>query len=279
MQSIRLGFSPCPNDTFLFYPLTHRLIDTGGLDFRERLEDVEQLNMLALRDKLDVTKVSYHAFAHIRDRYVLLRSGGAMGKGCGPLLVARDPLRPSDLKGGRIAAPGRLTTAVLLLRLFDPTLGNIVHLPFHQIMDAVANGSVDAGLIIHESRFTFRSYGLHLVLDLGEWWEIQTGLPLPLGAIAARRDLGPSLLSSIDRIVRSSVSFSFSHPEASSAYVGSYAQEMDEEVRAAHIRLYANEHSLDPGPEGEAAAAALFARGETLGLFPTSPFPPFLSKQ
>ncbi len=276
MQNLTLGYSPCPNDTFLFYPLVHGRISCNGLHFSERLEDVETLNRLAMEGALDICKVSYHAFAHIRERYILLRSGGAMGKGCGPLVVAKKIFRPENLRGKRIAVPGRYTTASLLLQLFDPSLTELIFLPFHEIMPAVQEGRVEAGLIIHESRFTYQTYGLHKVLDLGEWWEKDSGLPLPLGGIAARRSLGPSVLAMLNGIIRSSVEYARSHPSESLGYVHYHSQEMSEQVCSSHIDLYVNDYSLDPGPEGERAAEYLFARGEQLGVLPVSDTPLFV---
>ncbi|NMC73925.1 MAG: 1,4-dihydroxy-6-naphthoate synthase [Geobacteraceae bacterium] len=268
MRPLTLGFSPCPNDTFLFYPLVHARIETGDLRFRVRLEDVETLNRLAHRCSLDVCKVSWHAYAFLRDRYVMLRAGGAMGRGCGPLVVSRERLGPADLRGRRVAVPGRGTTALLLLRMFDREIQDIVALPFHEIMDAVERGTVDAGAVIHESRFICRSRGLHTVLDLGEWWEGMTGLPLPLGGIAARRSLGSGTLAQVDGIIRSSVHYARRHPEESAQYVRLLSREKSGDACAAHIGLYVNEFTLDPGREGEEAAAALLAEGERLGLLP-----------
>ncbi len=172
MKELTLGYSPCPNDTFIFYALVHGKMDAGGLRFREILEDVETLNRMAIRSELDVTKISFHAFGHLRETYCLLRSGGALGKGCGPLVVSKNYQQMKDLKGKKIAVPGRLTTAFLLLQLFDPSLKEQgVVMPFHHIIDAVTNGEADAGLIIHESRFTYQKAGLQKVVDLGEWWE------------------------------------------------------------------------------------------------------------
>jgi 1,4-dihydroxy-6-naphthoate synthase len=267
-RALSLGYSPCPNDTFLFYPLVHGLVDTGGFRFSERLDDVESLNRLALEGALDVCKVSFHAFAFLREHYVLLRSGGAMGKGCGPLVLSRNRREPEDLRHMRIAVPGRHTTALLLLNLFEPEPGEIVYLPFHEIMDAVAEGRVDAGVVIHESRFTYPAYGLHQMLDLGVWWENRTGLPLPLGGIAARRTLGPSVLSAVNRAIRSSVEYACAHPDESIPYVRAHSQEMSEEVCASHIGLYVSDFSLDPGSEGEKAAETLIMMGERLGLLP-----------
>jgi 1,4-dihydroxy-6-naphthoate synthase len=276
MQTLTLGYSPCPNDTFLFYHLIHGKIPGTSFRFRERLEDVETLNSLAMKGELDICKVSYHAFAHIREQYILLRSGGAMGRGCGPLVVSKKVLAPGDLNGKRIAVPGQYTTACLLLQLFEPTLVEFIFIPFDEIMSAVAEGKADAGLIIHESRFTYQSYGLHKVLDLGEWWEKSTGLPLPLGGIAAKRSLGTANLITLSSLVRTSVEYARSHPAETLGYVRSHSQELSEEVCSSHIALYVNDYSLDPGPEGESAAELLFARGEQRGLFPSSHAPLFV---
>lgn len=277
-RTLSLGYSPCPNDTFLFHPLVQGLIDTGELHFQERLEDVETLNRLALDNIPDICKVSYHAFAFMREHYVLLRSGGAMGRGCGPLVVARQCRHMDDLKGKRFATPGRYTTAHLLLRLFDKDIGNIVTMPFHEIMPAVVQGQVNAGVIIHESRFTFQNYGLQTVLDLGRWWEVRTGLPLPLGGIAAKRSLGDPLVRRLDRLVRASVEYATCHPAEASNYIRAHAREMDDDVCAAHIRLYVNQHSLDPGIEGEKAAAVLLSAGSAHGLLPDSKLPLYVPR-
>lgn len=272
---LTLGFSPCPNDTFMFYPLVHDLVDTGGLSYRERLEDVETLNQLALKGSLDVSKVSYHALGHIRDEYALLRSGSALGRGCGPLLVASNSLNPADLRGRTIAVPGRYTTALLLLRLFDPSLTNFIVMPFNEIMDAVLKGNADAGLIIHESRFTYQGYGLHKLLDLGEWWEAQTGLPIPLGGIVARRSLGPETIAAIERALQSGVEYARSHPDQAAHYIGEHAQEMSAQVCAAHIDLYVNDFSRDLGQEGIQAITELLQRAEQAGIIPSSGMPLF----
>jgi 1,4-dihydroxy-6-naphthoate synthase len=267
---LTLGFSPCPNDTFMFHPLVHGLVDSGGLTFRERLEDVETLNRLALAGELDVTKVSYHALGHIRDRYALLRSGSALGRGCGPLLVARDTIDPADLHGRRIAVPGHYTTALLLLRLLDPQLGDFVVMPFYEIMDAVVAGKADAGLIIHESRFTFQGLGLQKLVDLGEWWERETGLPIPLGGIVARRSLGAETIATIERALQTGVTYARSHPAEAAGYIREHAQEMSDEVCAAHIGLYVNDFSTELGDEGERAIAELLHRAEKSGIIPRS---------
>jgi 1,4-dihydroxy-6-naphthoate synthase len=254
----------------MFYPLVHGLVDTGGLTFAERLEDVETLNLLALKGELDVSKVSYHALGHIRDEYALLCSGSALGRGCGPLLVATESIDPADLRGRTIAVPGRYTTAKLLLRLFDPALENFLVMPFNEIMDAVLTGQADAGLIIHESRFTYHGFGLHKLVDLGEWWEGETGLPIPLGGIVARRSLGAERIAAIERALRAGVEYARSHPAEAAHYIREHAQEMSDEVCAAHISLYVNDFSSELGEEGERAIAELLRRAEEAGIVPAS---------
>jgi 1,4-dihydroxy-6-naphthoate synthase len=276
MSELTLGFSPCPNDTFIFYALIHGLIPAGGLSFRERLEDVETLNRLVLDRALAISKISFHLLGHVRDNYALLRSGGALGRGCGPLLVARDRLSPAELRGKRIAIPGRYTTASLLLQLHDPALDTLVIMPFHEIMGAVARGEVDAGVIIHESRFTYQEHGLHALLDLGEWWERETGQPIPLGGIVARRDLGTEILTTIESALRESVLFAQAHPEEARSYIRTHSQEMSDEVCDAHINLYVNRYSVDLGPDGEAAVTTLLDKGEAAGVIPRSSRSPFI---
>ncbi|MDD2541456.1 MAG: 1,4-dihydroxy-6-naphthoate synthase [Desulfuromonadaceae bacterium] len=275
-KELTLGFSPCPNDTFMFYPLVHGLVDTGGLLYREQLEDVETLNQLALKGELDVSKVSYHAFGHIREQYALLRSGSALGRGCGPLLVAAEALDPADLHGKTIAVPGRYTTALLLLQLFDPSLENFIIMPFNEIMDAVLSGNVDAGLIIHESRFTYQGFGLHKLLDLGEWWEEETGLPIPLGGIVARRTLGTETIAAVERALRAGVDYARANPDEAARYIGEHAQEMSPEVCASHIGLYVNDFSTDLGDEGLRAISCLLSRAEQAGIVPPSEVPLFI---
>ena len=272
---LSLGFSPCPNDTFMFYPLVHSLVDTAGLSYHERLEDVETLNLLALGGELDISKVSYHALGHIRDNYALLRSGSALGRGCGPLLVASANIKPGELHGKTIAVPGRYTTALLLLRLFDPTLENFIVMPFDEIMDAVLKGNVDAGLIIHESRFTYHGYGLHKLVDLGEWWEAETSLPIPLGGIVARRSLGRDTIASVERALRDGVAYARAHPDQAAHYICEHAQEMSRDVCASHIELYVNDFSVDLGDEGVRAIQCLMERGERAGIIPVSSAPLF----
>jgi len=269
---MELGYSFCPNDTFIFYALSHGKVK-APVEVREVLEDVETLNLWAAQGKLPLTKISYAAYGRLREQYVALRSGGALGRGVGPLLVARQPI--DSLVNKRIAIPGRNTTAFMLLTLH--TEGFIpVELRYDQIMPAVERGEVDAGLIIHESRFTYHLHGLVKVLDLGEWWEGVSGLPLPLGAILARRDLGQDTIQALDQAVRQSLEYAYAHPEETTAYIKQHALELGDEVIWAHIHTYVNEFSLDVGQEGERAVAELFRQAEARGLIPASSQPSFL---
>ncbi len=265
-NTLTLGYSPCPNDTFIFDALVHGRVEAGGMRFTERLEDVETLNRLAAGAALDVTKISYGAIPHLLRDYVLLRSGGALGRGCGPLVVARREMSMEELAGARIAIPGRNTTANLLLRLFAPEAAPGVERVYSDIMPAVARGELDAGLIIHESRFTYPQHGLVRVVDLGEWWERTTGLPIPLGGILARRSLGEEAIRGIEDGIRRSVEYAFAHPEASRPYVRAHAQEMDDAVTQQHIDLYVNRFSVDVEEEGARAIEALFARAREAGV-------------
>jgi 1,4-dihydroxy-6-naphthoate synthase len=275
-RTLSLGYSPCPNDTFIFHALVHGLVSADGLAFEPRLEDVETLNRLAAEAVLDVSKVSYGAIPHLVRDYVLLRSGGALGRGCGPLVVARREIDPAELAGLRIAIPGRSTTANLLLRLFAPDAAPGIERVYSDIMPAVARGEVDAGLIIHESRFTYPQHGLVKVVDLGEWWERTTGLPIPLGGILARRDLGADAIRAIDDAMRRSVEHAFADPAASRPYVRAHAQEMDDAVTQQHIDLYVNQFSADVGSDGERAIRELFARARTAGVIAADVPSPFL---
>jgi 1,4-dihydroxy-6-naphthoate synthase len=270
---MNLGYSFCPNDTFIFYALTHGKI---GLEPRvsEVLEDVETLNEWALRGKLEMTKISYHAYAHVLDKYVALRAGGALGRGVGPLIVAKQPLE--SLVGKTVASPGRFTTAQLLLELSQPSGFKTVFMRFDQIMPAVERGEADAGLIIHESRFTYPEHGLVKLLDLGQWWEAETGLPLPLGAILARRDLPLETLQTLNRAVRSSLEYAYAHPLEPKAYIRQHANEMNDDVMQKHIDLYVNEFSKDVGEEGERAVHELFARAAARGLIAKPEVPLFV---
>jgi len=274
-RSLTLGYSPCPNDTFIFDALVHRRIPLSDMVFHERLDDVETLNHLALRGVLDLTKVSYHAFGHLRQDYALLHSGGALGRGCGPLVIASSPLGMDQLRNRKIAIPGELTTANLLLQLYGEGFGQVVPMPFDRILSTVARGELPAGVIIHESRFTYQQQGLHQVLDLGQWWEETTGKPIPLGGILVKRSLGPHLIAEIDAALRRSIEFAFAHPEISRPYIKAHAQELSDGVIDSHIGLYVNDFSLDLGREGLEAVTTLLARAEQRKLIPPCDLPLF----
>lgn len=258
MRTLTFGYSPCPNDTFAFHALSHGLV---ALPFRIEpvLLDIEELNRRAHEGAFDLTKLSVGAFAAVGDRYKLLRSGAALGHGVGPLVVARTAMSLADAVRGRVAIPGRETTAFRLLRLAAPALDQVEELRYDQILRAVSEGAVDAGLIIHESRFTYADHGLVKVADLGEWWEEETGLPVPLAGICARDDLEPAIVAAAEQGIRASVQHAFDHPEASRDYVRAHSQELSDEVCDAHIRLYVNRLSLDVGDEGLRAIARLVA--------------------
>ena len=256
MRELTFGFSPCPNDTFAFHALVHGLVN-APVRIRPVLLDIEELNRRAHAGAFDLTKLSVGAFAAVGARYTLLRSGAALGMGVGPLVVAREAQSLAQAARGRLAIPGRETTAYRLLRLAAPELSEVVELRYDRILRAVTDGEVDAGLIIHESRFTYAAHGLVQVIDLGDWWEQTTGLPVPLAGICAHRDLDAALRVDLERAIRDSVQYAFDHPEASRDYVGAHAQEMSREVCAQHIALYVNAHSLDIGDEGLAAMQRL----------------------
>lgn len=256
MRELTFGHSPCPNDTFAFHALTHGLVE-APFRIRPVLLDIEELNRRALAGAFDLTKLSVGAFAGVGDRYRLLRSGAALGHGVGPLVVARAAMTLDEAARGRVAIPGRDTTAYRLLRLAAPALADVVEMRYDRILRAVAGGEVDAGLIIHESRFTYADHGLVKVIDLGSWWEGETGLPVPLAGICARHDLDETTRAAAERAIRDSVQYAFDHPDASREYVRAHAQEMSPEVCAQHIALYVNRHSLDVGDEGLRAIARL----------------------
>jgi 1,4-dihydroxy-6-naphthoate synthase len=277
---LRLAYSPCPNDTFIFHAWVQGLV-SGAPAVKERLEDIDTLNRLAADGLADVIKVSFYAFAQLRERYALLHSGGALGRGCGPLVVGRKDSRfraaPSvrrvaeladELARARVAIPGNLTTAALLASLFVGGLKRPLVMPFHQIMPAVAAGEVDAGVVIHEGRFTFGSYGLRRLVDLGEWWEDSSGLPIPLGGIAVSRELARPAQEQVERAVRLSLEHARSHEVEAMQYVREHSQELDPDVCRAHVELYVNEFSLDYGSEGEQAIRHLLQTAGELGVVP-----------
>jgi len=275
MKPLTIGYSPCPNDTFIFFAMSQKLISNLP-PCQEILKDIESLNNMAFEHNLDLTKISFHALGHLRDSYALLDAGGALGRGCGPIVVSKEPLTTNGLAGKKIALPGRFTTAALLLRLFNPNLEQLVYLPFNEILPACNEGIVDAGVIIHESRFTFQGYGLIKIIDLGEWWENETGLPIPLGGILAKRNLGKRYHAQLNKLIQNSIEYAYAHPAEVRPYIKRYAQEMDEAVMYQHINLYVNEYSIQYGEEGKRAINELISRAEMTGIIPKSEQPLFL---
>ena len=261
-MKVSLGASPCPNDCFMIDAIVHRRIDLEGLEFEVRLDDVEALNRAAFAGELDVTKLSYHAFAFCADRYVALNAGSALGRNCGPLLISKRQIEPEQVAAGgvTVAIPGRYTTANFLLGYAFPSATNRTEMVFSDIEGAVLSGAVDAGVIIHENRFTYEAKGLQKIIDLGEHWEKETGYPIPLGGIVARRALPADVIERVDRVFRRSVEFAFANPDTSLPYVREHAQEMSEEVMYQHIRLYVNVYSIDLGVDGKRAVEQLFDR-------------------
>ncbi|HMR44125.1 MAG TPA: 1,4-dihydroxy-6-naphthoate synthase [Saprospiraceae bacterium] len=252
-RKIKLGFSSCPNDTFIFDALVHQKIDTGNFEFEPVIADVEKLNKMAFEGQLEMTKLSYHAFLHLLGKYELLNAGSALGNNCGPLLIALSPLSQEQIVNASIAIPGALTTANFLLSFAYPQVRKKTEKVFSEIETAILDGEVDAGVIIHENRFTYQQKGLIKIMDLGEYWETETKLPIPLGGIAVQSDLSLPEKLELDRIMRESVQYAFEHPRDSKEFVKFHAQEMEESVMNQHISLYVNAFTLDLGEKGRAA--------------------------
>ena len=268
-MTLTLGFSPCPNDTFIFDAMIHNRIDTEGVNFEVIMEDVEALNQRAFRRELAITKLSYHAFAYLVDDYALLESGSALGNGVGPLLIAKNEMTQEAVNQSIIAIPGNFTTANFLFSLAFPEATNKQALVFHDIENAVLEGSVGAGVIIHENRFTYQQRGLVKLMDLGAFWEETTKMPIPLGGIVVRRDLPLDVQQKVERIMKRSVAFAFKDPSVSRAFVAQHAQEMDEKVRQQHIDLYVNDFTKSLGQQGRAAVETLFEQATLLKIIPT----------
>lgn len=268
-MKLRLGFSTCPNDTFMFDAMVHGRVDTEGLSFELVLADIFHLNQMAWREELDMVKVSYQTYGHLRSRYRLLDAGSALGRGCGPLLISKEPLTVQQLIDQQlpVAVPGFNTTAHLLLSYFSPQLQNKKEYIFHDIMPAILRGEAAAGVIIHENRFTYQQHGLRLIQDLGEHWEERTNKPIPLGAILARESLGEEIIGKLNRIMHRSVIHAFANPDEAMPFVRLHAQEMDDAVMKAHIGLYVNDFSVNLGEEGKEAVNTLLQVGESMGLF------------
>jgi len=267
-QTITVGHSPDPDDAFMFYALAHGKIDTGNLVFRHELQDIETLNRRALKGELEVSAVSIHAYAFLLERYALLPTGCSMGDRYGPMVIARKPMGVSDLKSVRIAVPGTMTTAFLTLRLLLPQGFEYDVVPFDEIIPAVASGKFDAGLIIHEGQLTFQNQGLHLIVDLGVWWQEKTGLPLPLGGNVVRRDLGAETIREVSRLIKESIRYSLAHRQDALDYALNYARDMDRDLADRFVGMYVNDWTLDYGPRGRAAVAKLLEEAHRAGIIP-----------
>jgi 1,4-dihydroxy-6-naphthoate synthase len=265
---IRVGHSPDPDDAFMFFALAHDKLDTGGLRFVHELQDIETLNRRALKGELEVTAVSIHAYAYLLERYALLPSGCSMGDRYGPMVVAARPMSVADLKSARVAVPGTLTTAFLTLRLLVPEGFHHEVIPFDRIIHEVAAGRFDAGLIIHEGQLTFQQSGLRLIVDLGVWWQEQTGLPLPLGGNAVRRDLGPETIGQVSRLLKESIRYALAHRAEALAYALQYARDMDLRLADRFVGMYVNDWTLDYGPRGRQAVRRLLDEGHRAGIIP-----------
>jgi 1,4-dihydroxy-6-naphthoate synthase len=269
---LTLGFSPCPNDCFMFDAMVHRRIDLEGLDFDVRMADIEALNAAAFAGQIDVTKLSFHAYAYCIGNYVLLDAGSALGRNCGPLLISKREIAQDDVARGslKIAIPGTYTTANFLLSLAFPRATGKSQLLFSAIEGSVLDGTFDAGLIIHENRFTYAAKGLKKIIDLGEYWESETGAAIPLGGIVIRRALPADVQQKVNRIMRRSVEYAFANRTASLPFVRANAQEMSEDVMYQHIDLYVNDYSVDLGREGRRAVEVLFERAKAVGVIPVA---------
>ncbi len=265
-MKISLGYSSCPNDTFIFDALVNGKIDSEGLEFVPYLTDVEDLNLLAFSGELDVTKISYHAWLHVWKAYRILDSGSALGKGSGPVLVARNQCLDPRFLSLRVAIPGEYTTANMLLRMAYPNIKEKKIFVFSDIEQAVLDGVADAGLLIHENRFTYEKKGLVLLRDLGQFWEETAQAPIPLGGIMAHRRLSEEVVHKVNRLVRKSLDYAFSYPDGTIPYMRQFAQTMDEEVLQAHLKTFVNEYSLELGPEGKRAIQVLIDKSIEAGL-------------
>jgi 1,4-dihydroxy-6-naphthoate synthase len=265
---LTVGHSPDPDDAFMFYALAHDKIETGDLAFRHELQDIETLNRRCLKAELEISAVSLHAFAHLTDTYALLSSGCSMGDRYGPMVVARKPFKVDELRALKIAVPGTMTTAFLSLSLLLGKGFSYEVIPFDQILDAVANGLVDAGLIIHEGQLTFQNQGLHLVVDLGVWWNDKTGLPLPLGGNVVRKDLGPAMIQNVSRLIRESIHYGLQHRKEALEYALKYGRDLDHALADKFVGMYVNDWTVDYGDRGRQAVKLLLAEGHRAGIIP-----------
>jgi len=266
-MKVSLAHSPDSDDAFMFYGLARGKVDTGGLEVAHVLGDIESLNRAAREGRHEVTAISFHAYPYVSDRYALMPCGGSIGDGYGPLVVARGPIDPADVGDRLVAVPGTLTSAYLALKLFAPRARTRV-VPFDRVMDEVAAGRVDLGLVIHEGQITYSGQGLRKVLDLGAWWKEETGLPLPLGGNAVRRDLGPELMARLTRLVRETVRYSLEHRREALDYAMTFARGMAPEIADRFVGMWVNEMTLDCGERGRRAVQVLLDRGHDAGLIP-----------
>jgi 1,4-dihydroxy-6-naphthoate synthase len=276
-MQLTLGFSPCPNDTFIFDAMIHGKIDTEDIDFQVVMEDVENLNQKAFRGDSDITKLSYHAYAYLTEKYVLLDAGSALGNNCGPLLISKKNIQDIPLSELTVAIPGKYTTANFLFSLAYPSVTHKKEMVFHEIEDAVLRGGVDAGVIIHENRFTYAQKGLKKIIDLGEYWEGTTGLPIPLGGIVVKRSLPDEIKLKINRIMQRSVRYAFDNPSASKEFVKQNAQEMDEHIIKQHIDLYVNSYTENLGVIGKKAVNFFFETAIEKKIIPDYTYSIFLN--
>jgi len=274
---ITLGFSPCPNDTFIFDAMVHGRIDTEGLEFDYFLTDVEELNRKALSADVDVTKISYNAFAYVAQNYLILDAGSALGHRNGPLLISKNRIGISELPGLKIAIPGKYTTANLLFSIAWPEVVNKTEYLFSDIEDALLKDEVDAGLIIHETRFTYYRRGLHKLADMGEYWETLTGLPIPLGAIVIKRSIPDDIALKVNRVVRRSLEYAYKDSFASYDFVSGNAREMDSTIMNNHIKLFVNDYTLNLGKKGRDAIVELFRIAGEKAVIPALPSRIFLT--
>ncbi len=265
-HDLTMAYSPCPNDTFMFHDVATNGFSRPDYTVTTHLHDVETLNQLALRATYDLTKVSFHTYLLIRENYKLLNAGAALGFGCGPLLVSKKPISAPELPRCRVAIPGELTTAHLLLRLWAPAIHQKLFVPYDQVMDKILDGSVDCGIIIHETRFVYQDAGLTRLMDLGEWWEQETGYPIPLGCIVARKNLGPSIITDLEDLIRNAIRHSLANPAGTARYVSDHAREISHAVQENHIKMFVNDFSLDLGETGYAAIARLEEMARKAGL-------------
>ncbi len=275
IKKLSLGYSTCPNDTFIFYALAHNKINIPDIDLSISLEDVETFNQKAKKGILDISKLSFAAIGHVQETYGLLRSGAALGRGCGPLIVAKKGVDISALKNINIAVPGMWTTANLLLGLFLPEPPKVTPMTFDKIMPGIARGDFDAGVIIHEGRFTYENYDLICLADLGQWWEQETSLPIPLGGIAIRRDLGQKIAAAVETAIYDSVEYAFVNENEPDEYIRKHAQEMSQDVILQHINLYVNDFTLNLDIKGETAIETLFKKARNCGILPPCTKPLF----